>query len=376
MSITESERAAPGHEAWERVLVDAPVWQGESDGPLVCQQVQQVTHDVRTFVFGTAEGHRFRQLPGQYVTVSLEIEGSPLSRCYTVTSPPTRPHTLTITVKRVPGGLVSNHLHDHLVPGGELHVDGPFGSFSLAHHLADRYLFVSAGSGVTPLMAMTRTLHDLGQATDVVFVHFARSPDDIVFRAELDAIASAHPGIRLVHVVENDDGGWPGLRGRVSHALLTAAVPDLAGRETFVCGPAPFMSATREAVESLGLARERYHHESFDFEQLARELDAVGDVVSPGLPRAGEQGGYEVVFAKSGRTVTCRPDQFVLDAAFEAGVAVPSSCGLGMCGTCKTTLLEGTVEMKHQGGIRQREIDQGKVLICCSRPTSALVIDS
>lgn len=376
MSTTESERAAPSREILERVLVDSPVWQGEIDGPLVCEQVQQVTHDVRTFVFRTAAGHRFRQLPGQYVTVSLEIEGAVVSRCYTVTSPPTRPHTLTITVKRVPGGLVSNHLHDHLAPGSRLHVDGPFGTFSLAHHCADRYLFVSAGSGVTPLMAMTRTLHDLSQAADVVFVHFARTPDDIVFRAELDAIAQAHSGIRLVHVVENNDGSWAGLRGRVSHALLTAVVPDLAGRETFVCGPAPFMSAAREALSSLGLAPEHYHQESFDFEQLARELEAGREVADAGLPIAGPPGGYEVVFAKSGRTVTCRSDQFVLDAALEADVVVPSSCGLGLCGTCKTTLLEGTVEMTHQGGIRQREIDQGKVLICCSRPTSALVIDS
>lgn len=365
-------------DALESLVTNQPLWDGAVDGPLVCHQVQQVTHDVRTFVLASRGRHRFRQLPGQYVTVSVEVDGATLSRCYTITSPPTRPHTLSITVKRVPGGIVSNHLHEHLRPGRELRVDGPFGNFSIAHHPAPRYLFMSAGSGITPLMAMTRTLHDLGAPTDVVFVHFARTPEDIVFRAELDAIAARNPGVRLLHVVEDEggEGGWSGLRGRVGTALLSAAVMDAAERETFVCGPGPFMAAARAALLALGLPPTRYHEETFVFEDLARDLPPLSGPSGEGPASQAELVGYEVSFRRSGRTITCRPDQFVLDAALEAGLTLPSSCGLGMCGTCKTTLLEGTVDMTHQGGIRQREIDNGKVLICCSRPTSPLVIDS
>lgn len=379
MSTAESLACAPP--AWgalDGVLTDRPIWEGDLDGPLVCEQVQQVTHDVRTFVFRTAAGHRFRHQPGQYVTVSPQIEGSVVSRCYTITSPPTRPHRLAITVKRVPGGVVSNYLHDHLSAGVELHVDGPFGNFVMAHQPADRHLFLSAGSGITPLMAMTRTIHDLGQAADVAFVHFARTPQDVIFRAELDSIAQAHSGIRLTHVVENDSSttSWSGLRGRLSTGLLAATVPDLAARVAFVCGPAPFMSAAQNALVGLGLPPEQYHQESFVFEDLARELLPGGEPSEPTPSVTDGRVGFEVVLSKTGRTITCRPDQFILDAALEAGVTLPSSCGLGMCGTCKTNLLEGTVDMFHQGGIRQREIDQGKVLICCSRPTSPLVIDS
>lgn len=362
----------------ELLLGDRPIWDGDVDGALVCQQVQQVTHDVRTFVLGSRGRHRFRHLPGQYVTVSVEVDGKTLSRCYTITSPPTRPHTLSITVKRVPGGIVSNHLHEHLHPGGELRVDGPFGTFSIAHHPAPRYLFMSAGSGITPLMAMMRTLHDLGSSADVTFVHFARTPADIVFRTELDAIAAGNPGVRLLHVVEDEggEGGWSGLRGRVGTALLSAAVADAAERETFVCGPGPFMAAAQAALRALGLPSTRYHEETFVFEDLARDLTPLAVSSGEGSASQTEPNGYEVSFRKSGRTVTCRPDQFVLDAALEAGLTLPSSCGLGMCGTCKTTLLDGTVDMTHQGGIRQREIDNGKILICCSRPTSPLVVDS
>jgi ferredoxin len=136
------------------------------------------------------------------------------------------------------------------------------------------------------------------------------------------------------------------------------------------------MTAAQAALVAQGLPSTRYHEETFVFEDLARDLSPLGAHDDAGSPPGSEVIGYEVTFRRSSRTITCRADQFVLDAALEAGLTVPSSCGLGMCGTCKTTLLEGTVDMSHQGGIRQREIDNGKVLICCSRPTSTLVIDS
>jgi ferredoxin len=136
------------------------------------------------------------------------------------------------------------------------------------------------------------------------------------------------------------------------------------------------MAAAQAALVERGLPATRYHEETFVFEDLARDLSPLGAHHDGASSPGSEVPGYEVTFRRSSRTITCRPDQFVLDAALEAGLTLPSSCGLGMCGTCKTTLLEGTVDMSHQGGIRQREIDNGKVLICCSRPTSPLVIDS
>ena len=123
-------------------------------------------------------------------------------RCYTISAAPTRPHAVSITVKRVPGGPVSNWLHDNLRPGMSLKVSGPMGEFTYYDHPADKYLFVSGGSGITPLMSMARTLHDLAGTSDVVFVHNARSPDDIIFRRELEGMARHRPGFRFVPVCE------------------------------------------------------------------------------------------------------------------------------------------------------------------------------
>jgi ferredoxin-NADP reductase len=353
------------------------VWGRTGDTTLVCRQVHRITDDVRTFLFEPAATALFQHEPGQFVTLQLQIDGSPVSRCYTISSPPTRPHLLGITVKRQPGGLVSNWLHDSMVPGRRVSATGPFGIFTIARRPSPKYLFLSGGSGITPVMSMTRTLHDLGSDADVLFVHSARTPADIIFRRELETIASTVPTVRVVHVCEHDapQEPWGGLRGRVGTDMLRLLVPDLTERVVFCCGPAPYMAAVRRALRDIGLDMQRYHEESFSFADLAEQRRTIQDTARPEQPGASAR-TFTVEFARSGRSFTCRPDEYVLDAAFAAGLNPASSCGQGMCGTCTSTLLSGSVDMHHNGGIRPREIAQNKVLICCSKPLSDLTIDA
>ena len=360
-----------------------PVWGEEDDSSLVCRQVLDITHDVKTFLFGSERPALFHFDPGQFITLRLQMGGRAVDRCYTISTPPTRPHLIGITVKRQPGGLVSNWLHDTMGPGLRISADGPFGLFSVARHPAGKYLFLSAGSGITPLMSMTRTLHDLGADTDVLFVHSARTPSDIVFQRELDVMASVAPTLRVAHVCERDSPRepWVGLRGFLSDEMLRVLAPDLHERDVFCCGPAPYMAAVRRMLVTAGFDMTRYHEESFSFEELTVEAapapagSAGADGSQP--PSAGAQPVvFSVEFVRSGRTFLCGADENVLDAAHAAGLAPPSSCGQGMCGTCKTTMLSGSVDMQHQGGIRAREIAQDKLLICCSKPLSDLRIDA
>ncbi len=339
-------------------------------GTLVCTAVEDVTHDVRSFVLRPAVPTAYRFDPGQHLTVTVPVDGEQLSRCYTIASSPRRPEELTITVKRVPGGPVSGWLHDRLRVGDAVVVDGPLGVFSTAHHPASRYLFLSAGSGITPLMSMLRTIHADREDVDVVFVHHARTPADIVFRDELRAIEADHPGVRVVVVCETDaaDEPWTGPRGRVGLAQLRDAAPDLAGREVFTCGPAPYMAAVRELLAEAGAAPERCHEESF---VLAAPPPAA---TGPAAAAAGP--AYAVELRRSGRSFRCDPDTPLLAAAAAAGITLPSSCQEGVCGTCKTQVLEGRVDMDHQGGIRPREVAQGQVLLCCSTPTEDVVLDA
>lgn len=342
----------------------------EDEELLVCRQVQPVTHDVTTFVFECAEPRLFRHDPGQFLTLTLDIDGRPVQRCYTISSPPTRPFLLSITVKRIPGGLVSNWLHDHLGPGDTVRAHGPLGDFSTARHPAPKYLFLSGGVGVTPSMAMTRTLYDLADPADVVFAHSARTPADIVFRQELDLIAATAPTIRIVHICEEDRpyAPWGGHRGRLTIETLRQIAPDFLEREVFTCGPAPYMAAVRRMLSDAGLDMDHYHEESFTFEALAEQAAAS--------PATSADTGFKVEFTRSGRTVECDADTSLLAAASRAGLSLPASCAQGMCGTCKTTLLSGSVDMRHNGGIRPREIAQNKILLCCSKPLEDVVIDA
>ncbi len=341
------------------------------DQEMVVRRRVQVTHDVVTlFLEPTAPGH-LAFTPGQFVTLVVDVDGSPVERCYTISSPPTRPHLLTVTVKRMEGGALSPYLHDRLSPGDRVGVRGPGGDFTIAAHPAYRYLLLSAGSGITPTLSTVRAMADLAELDDVVVVHSARTPADLACADELDALAAAHPGLRVVWVCEDDSPGsapWTGPRGRLDAALLAAHVPDIAEREVFTCGPPGYMGATRQVLADLLVDPSRCHEESFTIDV---PVTVVPEVVEP----TGEA-APTITFGRSGRAVACPLGMTVLEAAASAGVSLPSSCGGGLCGTCKSGLLSGRVEMSHQGGIRPREIAAGKFLPCCSTPDGDIVVDA
>lgn len=235
-----------------------------------------------------------------------------------------------------------------------------------------KQLFLTAGSGITPLMSMARELVDRQSPADVVFVHHARTPRDIVFRNELQRMRSLHAGVRVVVVCEADSVGetWHGHRGRIRGDLVPEAVADVAEREVWICGPPVYREIARDLVLVAGADPARVHEESYVFGETSivdppATIDDAVDVTT-----------YSVEFRKSQRTVECPADTKLLDAAALAGLNLASSCREGLCGTCKSSMSSGTVDMKHGGGIRPREIDQGKILLCCSTPTSDVVIDA
>lgn len=362
-------------DTWEAVPSS---WTNSVKKSLACCRIVEETHDVKSFFFAAVDGVPFSFEPGQFITLSLDIAGQSVARCYTISSPPTRPYTLSITVKRVAGGRVSNWLHENIRLGSIVEAFGPSGVFTPTAAPSTKSLYLSAGSGITPLMSMLRAGMDLGLDRDVVFVNSARTPTDIIFRRELSSLSAEASRLRVVHVCEStgDELQWDGFYGRLNLQLLKEQVPDFAQREVFVCGPAGYMLSIRDVLRIGGHDPSRYHQESFDFDAQDVEEIAVG---SPGIAgvSVSEQAActYTIRLARTGKTFTMDDKSTILAAVKREGVRAASVCGQGMCGTCKTTLLEGTVDMKHNGGIRQREIDMGKCLICCSRPTSDLVLD-
>ncbi|WP_410815263.1 2Fe-2S iron-sulfur cluster-binding protein [Paraburkholderia sp.] len=384
MMLSDRNSGSTSVNAFADRLADAGIWEragarwsSAEKKTLICCRVVDETHDVKTFTLSAEEGLPFSFEPGQFVTISVEIGGQAVTRCYTISSPPTRPYTLSITVKRVPAGVVSNWLHDTLHPGSSLQVYGPSGVFTPSSHPTRKSLYLSAGSGITPLMSMTRAGYDLGLNRDVVFLHSARTPEDIIFRTELSQLSASANLLKVLHVCEGTgfEDNWKGPVGRLSLELLERQVPDFREREVFTCGPAGYMKSVRNILVEGGHDPDRYHQESFD---IAAASADDGVTAAPALPcdvTTGVRHSFGVRLARSGRTFTMDDTETILAAARKAGVPVPSSCGQGLCGTCKTSVLEGDVDMQHNGGIRQREIDKGLRLLCCSRAKSDLVLD-
>lgn len=347
--------------------VDTKLWDPENDDRLVCLDVHDETHDVKSFTLASPSGKRIAFEAGQYFLFEPAIDDEENGRCYSISSSPLRTNAVTVTVKRVPGGKVSNWLHDHLKVGMELRASGPMGKF--IRPAAQKYLMLSGGSGITPVMAMVREIADRAEPADILFLHAGRSPQDLLFREELSVLARRMKGLRLIFLPEvlTGDRSWPGLSGRISKALLALVVPDIAERSVLCCGPAPFMAAARAICVELGVPRECYLEESFE----AAATDDLSSVAEAPAVAA----TYKVQFVKQDKVLDVASEQTVLSCAKKMGVRLPSSCANGICGTCKSKLVSGSVDMKHAGGIRQREIEAGFFLPCCSRPLSDLVID-
>jgi ferredoxin-NADP reductase len=347
----------------------AAVWDPEHDETLVCIDVHQETHDVKSFTFASPEGKRFNFDAGQYFLFDFPMGSDGEARCYSISSSPHRGNAFTVTVKRVPGGKVSNWLHDNMAAGMTVRGQGPLGHFIRPKGEKTKLLLLSGGSGITPVMSITRDLADRYELSDIVFLHAARTPSDLIFRHDLSGLATRMKGLRLQFLPETVAGEptWPGLTGRISLEYLKLAVPDIAERIVMCCGPAPFMAAARAITTALGVPSTNYIEESFDA--------AVIDEPGLDVEQQPAQKVYQVEFSKQKRTLQVSSDQTVLTAAKKGSIRLPSSCSNGVCGTCKSKLVSGSVEMNHNGGIRQREIDAGMFLPCCSKPLSDLVVD-
>ncbi len=275
-----------------------------------CVKVIQETWDVRTFCFMADQPILFFFKPGQFVTLELEIDGEPVMRSYTISSSPSVPYSFSITIKRVPGGRVSNWLHDNLKEGQELPVHGPVGLFNAIDFPADKVLFLSGGVGITPVMSMARWFFDTNANVDMVFVHSARSPKDIIYHRELEHMASRIDNFSLHIICERHGLGeaWAGYRGYLNLRMLELIAPDFLEREIFCCGPTPYMSAVKHLLQGHGYDMSRYHEEAFgptppEVRADVRELAAEA-AEAPEVPVADQ---HQVEFTATGKASASAP---------------------------------------------------------------------
>lgn len=246
----------------------------ESDITVRCVQVINETDDVKTFRFVAEPPVLFTYKPGQFVTLDLSINGNQVMPC-SISSTPSRPHTLEITVKRILSldtnsnnlspGLAYNWLYDNIIIGSEVKLSAPMGEFTCFANPAKKLLLISAGCGITPMISMLRWICDTGSNIDVVLVHSTRSPRDIIFHQELKMMSARHPNFKLVITTTRPEPGqsWLGYTGRINKSMLTNIAPDYDERNIFVCGPISFMSAVQVMCEELQFPMHNYYSEDF-----------------------------------------------------------------------------------------------------------------
>ncbi|GAA4344955.1 ferredoxin reductase [Angustibacter luteus] len=309
-------------------------------------EVRPETADAVTVVLqpGAAwRGHR----PGQYVRVGLDVDGVRLWRSYSLTSVPgSADGLITITARAVPDGLVSAHLAQHLRPGQLVQIDQALGDFVLPDPAPGKVLFITGGSGITPVMGMLRA--GLDRLDDVVLVHSEASADAVIFGAELRSLADAG---RLRLVEQHTDE-----HGRLDVAELAALVPDLAERQTWACGPAGLLDAIEDHWSTLG--PDQLHTERF-----RTALAAPGD-------------GGTLTFSGSGTVLEVDGATPILDAGEQAGLLMPSGCRMGICYSCVLPLREGTVRDLRSGDLTTAAPGDGVLIqTCVSAAAGACDID-
>jgi len=289
------------------------------------EKVVPETEDAATLVIRPGWGWRWDHRPGQYLGIGIQVEGRYQWRSYSISSPPRRSgRHVAITVRAMPEGLLSSHLVKGLEPGTIVRLAAPEGDFVLPDPPPERLLFLVGGSGITPVMAMLRTLDRRRTMPDVVLHYSSPTADRMIFRDELTGLADKHESL-VLHEQHTDTDGMLEL------AELDTICPDWKERETWACGPAPMLDAITEHFETTGL-EDRLHVERFS-------LVLGGD---------GGEGGT-VTFQNTGKTVDADGATTVLEAGEEAGIGMPYGCRMGICHTCTLTLVEGSVRDLRSG---------------------------
>ncbi|MEV5298250.1 ferredoxin reductase [Amycolatopsis methanolica] len=286
---------------------------------------------------------------GQYVRVSVDIDGVRRTRCYSPAGSQHRDGRLELTIKAQ--GLVSQHLN-RARPGWVLGLSQADGAFTLPEPRPEKLLLISGGSGITPLMSMLRTLADEGHRGEVVFLHYANTPDDVLYAHEL---ARQAPNVRVVLACTHAAGGE--LSGFFSREHLAEAAPWYAGALTYLCGPAQLMDSVRAGYDSEQLS------EQLITEEFASSELVIDESAAEGIVRFAHSG---VEFPNSGRPL--------LEQAEEAGLRPEHGCRMGICFSCTKVKARGRVRNTKSGEVSGEENEE--IQLCISVPAGDVEIDA
>ena len=348
----------------------------------------QETPDTVTIHLERPDGQPVPSAPGQYLTLIVPGAGSgPRTerRAYSLSSTPQEAPRLSVTVKRVLGGVVSNYLLDTVRVGQHYEVLPPLGNFTVrpAPGAARSLVLIGAGSGITPLMSMLKAVLAVEPSSHVLLIYGNRNEDSVIFKQQLASLEAASRGrLQVEHVYSQprQAAGPHQHTGRLNRTTLLRILEQrhqfpAAQAEYYICGPEGLMAESQAALELLGVPGSRVHRESF---VAAADVAEAGDQHGDAL--AGTDDGTIVT-----RTVTVQyegsdyqfevsPKSTILDAALDLDIDLPYSCQAGLCTACRGKCLSGKVHLDEREGLSDAELAKGYILTCVAHPLTAGVV--
>ncbi|MCV9389220.1 ferredoxin--NADP reductase [Reichenbachiella ulvae] len=336
---------------------------------LTIKEVVKETDDAVSIVFEEPESGPIQYQPGQYLTLIDTIDGKKVRRAYSLSSSPALQENPTVTVKRVENGLMSNHVNTNFEAGKTIEVMAPMGSFvieikpEIKKHL---YLF-GGGSGITPLMSITKTVLKTEAESKVTLLYANRDEKSIIFKSKLEELQSEFgERLEVIHFLENAPADWSGYTGYMTYDAIKESL-DKTKDETFstvhymTCGPEPMMNIVTETLESLSINMDHFHKESFTPTNTT-EPAAASDASSDQTVKINLDGETHEVLVPAGTPI--------LEAGLDAGIDMPYSCQSGLCTACRAKVVSGEVENENADGLTDGEKAQGYVLLCVGHAAS------
>jgi ferredoxin-NADP reductase len=327
-----------GHEDYHALLID---------------DIIEETADSRSFVLEipAALAADFAYTAGQFCTFRATIDGAEVVRSYSMSSSPDVGDPYAITVKRVPGGLMSNWMIDTLSVGMSIDVMRPAGLFVL--HETDAPLMAFAGgSGITPVLSVIKSALAL-TSRQITLAYANRDASSVIFRAELEQLVAASEGRFSLHLHLDAESGF------LDPASCAALIGERGDADFYVCGPGPFMDTVEAALEMVGITQT----------QLFIERFAAADDV-PAITESSATETVQIQLDRKRKSVDYRLGDTILDTARRAGMGPPFSCEGGNCGTCMALVELGSASMRVNNALTPQEIEEGWVLTCQAIPTS------
>lgn len=329
-----------------------PMWV-QAYTPARVEQIIQETADTKTFVLKPASRWNGFQA-GQHVNICTDIDGIRHNRTFSLSSSPSLWHQqgqITLTIKRLPGGLVTNWLHDHLQPGHTLGIGEAFGEFLLPEQ-AQPVLFIAGGSGITPILSQLETMAAGDFRAPVTLLYYVRTLADAIAREKLEALATRYPALTL-KIIASHQGKTP----RYLSDLDFETVPGLGARQIYLCGPKGLMDLANGFLRKRGIREDNIHSTFFSAPKADLSNQALGGVVQ---------------FVKSDIEVSSEGDANLLDMAEAAGLSPRHGCRMGICHQCSCRKTSGTVVNRLTG--KASGPGEEDVQLCISVPKGPVSI--